>query len=224
MPSYSYIISRLAHDKIHSFYTNVARKYSHTYSISLMIKNINEAYDSIYSIENGLPRRRPIMNRWAGYHMANYKKWYYAYRIDGNTIYVVDACHSQNIHDSIESKSNLLNEHKLNKIVKSVLHKELINQRNEKLVNEVFQECKRRMLNEGKYKVVGFDEEFEWSNGDKGHSLITLSNGKGISRVVENDGCYVLYQKVGEKYIPAPFIYPEAFNAMVDYLPKLPLR
>jgi hypothetical protein len=117
-----------------------------------------------------------------------------------------------------------LNEHKLNKIVKSVLHKELINQRNEKLVNEVFQECKRRMLNEGKYKVVGFDEEFEWSNGDKGHSLITLSNGKGISRVVENDGCYVLYQKVGEKYIPAPFIYPEAFNAMVDYLPKLPLR
>ena len=37
-----------------------------------MIKNINEAYDSIYSIENGLPRRRPIMNRWAGYHMAKF--------------------------------------------------------------------------------------------------------------------------------------------------------
>ena len=31
--------------------------------------------------------------------MANTDKWYYAYTIDGNTITVVDACHSQNMHD-----------------------------------------------------------------------------------------------------------------------------
>ena len=34
--------------------------------------------------------------------MANTKKWYFTYRIDGDTIYVEDACHAQNMHESIE--------------------------------------------------------------------------------------------------------------------------
>ncbi len=31
--------------------------------------------------------------------MANTDKWYYAYKIDGDTIIVVDACHAQNMHE-----------------------------------------------------------------------------------------------------------------------------
>lgn len=122
-----------------------------------------------------------------------------------------------------------LTESDLHKIIKEsvkrVLHEELINQRNEKLVNEVFQECKKRLLNEGKYEVVGFDEDFDYGNGQKGHSLLRLSDGYGETRVVEADGCYVAYQKVGDdKYVEQTYFYPELFNAMVDYLPKLPLR
>jgi len=50
-------------------------------------------------IERTLPRRRPTISRWAGYHMANTDRWYYAYTIEGDTITVVDACHAQNMHD-----------------------------------------------------------------------------------------------------------------------------
>ena len=31
--------------------------------------------------------------------MANTSKWYYAYRIEGHSIIVVDACHAQNMHE-----------------------------------------------------------------------------------------------------------------------------
>ena len=31
--------------------------------------------------------------------MANTSRWYYAYRIDGDTVTVVDACHAQNMHE-----------------------------------------------------------------------------------------------------------------------------
>lgn len=33
--------------------------------------------------------------------MANTDKWYFAYRIEGETIYVEDACHAQNMHEAI---------------------------------------------------------------------------------------------------------------------------
>ena len=46
-----------------------------------------------------LPRRRPTISRWAGCHMANTDKWYYAYKIEGDTNTVVDACHAQNMHE-----------------------------------------------------------------------------------------------------------------------------
>ena len=83
-------------------YRNVAKKYSHTYSYELMVKNISAAYSAIYQIENGLLRRQPTISRWSGFYMATSKdkKWYFAYRIDGDTIYVEDACHAQNMHES----------------------------------------------------------------------------------------------------------------------------
>lgn len=107
MENYKYVISKLPHENIYSFYTNVSKKYVNTYSYGLMVRNINDAFNSIYKIENGLLRRKPIMSRWANYYMANTKKWYFAYRIDGDTIYVEDACHAQNIHEQKEFTSIL---------------------------------------------------------------------------------------------------------------------
>jgi hypothetical protein len=62
-----------------------------------MLKNIDDAVDAMFQIEKTLLRREPLLERWAGYHMANTDKWYYAYIIDGDTITVVDACHAQNM-------------------------------------------------------------------------------------------------------------------------------
>lgn len=94
-----YIIRKRCAQKITTFYRNVSKKYKHTYSLELMEKNVNDAYDSIYQIEETLQRREPTLARWKGYYMANTDKWYYAYLIDGDTITVVDACHAQNMHD-----------------------------------------------------------------------------------------------------------------------------
>ena len=64
-----------------------------------MEQNVRDAYLAMFQIENTLLRREPTLSRWADYHMANKRKWYYAYVIDGDTITVVDACHAQNMHE-----------------------------------------------------------------------------------------------------------------------------
>ena len=95
----NYVIKKRCAQKITSFYRNVSKKYKHTYSLELMEQNVHEAYDSIYQIERLLLRREPTISRWKGYYMANSDKWYFAYKIDGETITVVDACHAQNMHE-----------------------------------------------------------------------------------------------------------------------------
>lgn len=99
MIDYKYIIKKRCLLKINTFYGNVSKKYRHTYSLELMEKNVHDAIDSMYQIEKTLLRRRPILSRWQGYHMANTNKWYYAYIIVGDIIVVVDACHAQNMHE-----------------------------------------------------------------------------------------------------------------------------
>ena len=95
-----HVIKKRCVRNITSFYRNVSKKYKYTYSQELMEKNVNDAYDDMFRIENGLLRRDPILERWQGYHMANTDKWYYAYTIDGDTVTVVDACHAQNMKDA----------------------------------------------------------------------------------------------------------------------------
>lgn len=85
--------------KIASFYRNVSKKYKHTYSEELMHKNIDDAIDSAYNIEETLPRREPTIERWKGGYMANTDKWYFAYTIEKDTVVVHDACHAQNMHE-----------------------------------------------------------------------------------------------------------------------------
>lgn len=92
-----YIILPQCIRNIKSFYHNVARKYSSSYSTELMHKNIDEAVDSMYLIENGLMRRIPTKNSWDGCFMANTKKWYFAYKLFDDTVVVIDACHAQNM-------------------------------------------------------------------------------------------------------------------------------
>jgi len=52
-----YVIRKRCAQKITTFYRNVSRKYKHTYSLELMEKNVTEAYDSMFQIENTLMRR-----------------------------------------------------------------------------------------------------------------------------------------------------------------------
>ena len=113
----NYILSEKVHNEIYAFYTNVSKKYKHTYSEELMLKNINDAYNAIYQIENGLLRRQPTISRWRGFYMAtsNDKRWNFAYRIDGDTIYIEDACHAQNMHES--KKLLRISESKLKQII-----------------------------------------------------------------------------------------------------------
>ncbi len=99
MIPYRYIIRPRASQKIRSFYSNVARKYRHTYDYDDLINNVHEALYSIHEIEKSLPRRKPILKRWSDYYMANTDKWYFAYTIEADTIVVVDACHAQNMHE-----------------------------------------------------------------------------------------------------------------------------
>ncbi|CCY15329.1 unknown [Prevotella sp. CAG:755] len=94
-----YVIQKQVAYKINTFYHNVAKKYKHTYSEEMMHKNLDNAFNSIYKIENGLLKRKPTISRWNGLFMANAGKWYFAYRIEGDTIYVEDACHAQNMHE-----------------------------------------------------------------------------------------------------------------------------
>ena len=97
MSPYNYLVKPRAQQKIRSFYQNVARKYKHTYDADDFKRDVHKALTSIYDIEKTLLRREPKLRHWAGCHMANTDKWYYAYTIDGDTIIVVDACHAQNM-------------------------------------------------------------------------------------------------------------------------------
>lgn len=94
-----YEYKRKASESIWRFYRNVAKKYKHTYDFEDMEKNIREVIFNGYLIEKTLPRRRPTLARWQGYHMAHSGKWYYAYTISGDTITIEDACHAQNMHN-----------------------------------------------------------------------------------------------------------------------------
>lgn len=100
----TYIIRPRASYKIRQFYLNVARKFKNDYSLDLLNKNIDDALNAIYQIENGIPRRRPILARWKGLYMASYMvngktRWNYAYRIEDDIVYIEDACHAQNMSE-----------------------------------------------------------------------------------------------------------------------------
>lgn len=128
MGNYKYIISNRVYNAIDSFYYNVARKYINTYSYELIIKNMRVAYSSIYRIENGLLRRQPTMSRWKGLYMAKAGKWYFAYKVEGDTVYVYDACHAQNMHEIAKPRRRYtvrLTEEDLRQVIKKSIREAL---------------------------------------------------------------------------------------------------
>ena len=98
----NYKISKQALNQIRKFYKNVAKKYRNTWSKEDVKKYVLATKQSIYQIENGLLRKHPTISRWQGLFMATSqnRRWNFAYRINGDTIYVEDACHAQNMHES----------------------------------------------------------------------------------------------------------------------------
>ena len=97
MADYRYIIKPRASRKIFSFYQNVAKKYCHTYDKEDIKRDVQNAVFSIFRIEKTLLRRQPTRKQWSGYYMAHTDKWYFAYTIEGDTIFIQDACHAQNM-------------------------------------------------------------------------------------------------------------------------------
>ncbi len=95
----NYRVKRICTINISTFYHNVAKKYKHTYSLEMMRKNIADAYDAMFEIEQTLLRRKPSIKRWENFYMAHSGHWYYAYTISGDIVTIEDACHEQNMHD-----------------------------------------------------------------------------------------------------------------------------
>lgn len=93
----NYVILPQCVANIKRFCRNVARKYAYSYSLEQMHKNVDETIDAMYKIENGLHRRVPTIERWKDCYMANTSKWYFAYKVFGETVVVMDACHAQNM-------------------------------------------------------------------------------------------------------------------------------
>ncbi|MCM1142503.1 MAG: hypothetical protein NC453_28370 [Muribaculum sp.] len=98
------VISIDAARKIRSFYRNMYMKYRNTWDISEIHALIDRYIDTMKGIESTLQRLEPSLSKWrnANLYMARSKdkKWFYAYRFDGTTVYVEDSCHSQNMHEN----------------------------------------------------------------------------------------------------------------------------
>lgn len=132
-----------------------------------------------------------------------------------NSIHSRQTIVANNKDKEIDAKGNIIPESKRYKTTKIRL--------TESQFKRVICNCIRQILSE-EYKVVERNTKFNYGNGKKGFALMTLKEkGGGETRVVEDDGCYTLYQKVGDTYELTPYIYPEAFNAMKK-LPNLPLQ
>lgn len=227
MGKYEYNITKSVQQRIYSFYTNVAKKYPNTYDVANLLRDVESAYNAIYQIENGLLRREPSIARWKGKgFMANTKTWYYLYKIDGATINVIDACHSQNMRESYINYriGALLKEHLSKRIIINESKRPVV-RLTESELHKIVATISREILNE-EYKVTSTDEDFKFENGVDAHSVLTLKDeAGGLTRVIEDDGCYVPYQRcVDGHYEEISYLYPELFNAMKKHLPNLPQR
>lgn len=96
------IVDNLAIAQIMSFYNNVGLKFPHNNTGDVIEKYIDNAINSIYSLNNDKLLQEPYLNRWAGYKRITLGYWNLAVVVDGNTFYVKDACHRQNMTNNPE--------------------------------------------------------------------------------------------------------------------------
>ena len=95
-------------EAIDSFYYNMWQKYKHSWGEEEIVKLISDTYDEAYKIKEITIHRNATKNEWQNLFMANIDKWNFAYKIENNTIYVEDACHSQNMHEAINRIMSLI--------------------------------------------------------------------------------------------------------------------
>ena len=120
-----YNIQPCVYTNIYTFYSNVAKKYQNTFTYEDIERCVNNAYNSVYKIENGAIRRIPTLSCWKGYYMAHIGKWYFAYTInddekEGTIITVVDARHGQNMHEQRKHKIIKITETQFRDILKQI--------------------------------------------------------------------------------------------------------
>ena len=119
------VISKVASNKIRQFYRNMHKKYRHSWGTEEIHRLIDRTITEMSYIENGLRRTNPTISRWQGFYMAQSrnKRWYFAYRIDGEKAYVEDACYMSGMHES--KKVIRLTESELRQIIKNSIRKTL---------------------------------------------------------------------------------------------------
>ena len=206
MSQYKYILYSIVHTKIYTFYTNVAKKYRNTYDIHDLEHDINSVYNSIYKIENGLLRREPTIANWKerGY-MANAKRWYFLYTINGDTINIIDVCHSQNMHERHEDIKQTI------QLTESEL-KKAIKKRIQRLLNE---NCSVRRLAE--YDVVNGDNQSHTVKGLEEYK----DNLYDVRMYHSKDVTYCMFSigKNTKKYICCRLEYDKEYGTWLGFTP-----
>ena len=98
-------IHKRVYNKISKFYYNVRIKYPNTNSYQNVLDQINKVYNETYKVGTQLRKINPttsyIISRWKGYNIdcSDETGWYFAYKVDGETIYVYDAVNYKNMSD-----------------------------------------------------------------------------------------------------------------------------
>jgi hypothetical protein len=96
------VIQDRVYRRIRQFYDNARLKYPNTYSRANADRDIDKVHDELYKVGTQLcTRNYTIISRWNGY-LVDYStkvKWYFAYRIEDDVIYVEDAENYRNMSD-----------------------------------------------------------------------------------------------------------------------------
>lgn len=95
--NYKLIIKQSALDKIAQFYKSMGQKYMNTYGFEEIDKVIRNNIQSMRLINNNKLLSEPMLEQWGSYNRVVIGKWHFAIDIKDDNVYVVDACHEQNM-------------------------------------------------------------------------------------------------------------------------------
>ena len=95
------------YQRIRKFYDNAMLKYPNSYFPDEADRNVDKVCDEIYKVGT-LPKVNPntsfVPKTWAGYFVSRSDTgWYFAYKIQGNTVYIYDAANHTNMSNQYPS-------------------------------------------------------------------------------------------------------------------------
>ena len=97
-----HIINNRVYYRIRQFYDNARLKYPNTYSRDDADRDIDKVHDELYKVGAQLWKKKNcILQKWRGYCVdySRATKWYFAYRIENEIIYIEDAENYRNMSD-----------------------------------------------------------------------------------------------------------------------------